>query len=111
MLDHIIGSLYSLNHYGVSHGAVRPNLIVIDEEGKFILVDRVLFANHTNLQLMSEIIEKKDNSKIFLAPEELATNNRRRTQKQENHSEKSDIFCLALVVLEMCTLEIGNKYY
>lgn len=48
MLDHIIGALYFLNHLEHKHEAVCPHNILIDEEGKFILIDAIVFELPTN---------------------------------------------------------------
>ena len=51
MLDHIVGALYFLHHYDIPYGAVRPELILLDREGKYILPDRELFVLKTNYQI------------------------------------------------------------
>lgn len=38
MVDHLVGALYFLDHYDVTHGAVRPETILLDREGKYLLV-------------------------------------------------------------------------
>ena len=43
MIDHIVGALYFLNHLEHKHEAVSTNNIMIDEEGKFILIDALVF--------------------------------------------------------------------
>lgn len=38
MVDHLVGALYFLDHYDIAHGAVRPETILLDREGKYLLV-------------------------------------------------------------------------
>lgn len=40
MIDHIIGAVFFLNHYEIEHSAIRSSNIIVDDEGKYILVDR-----------------------------------------------------------------------
>jgi len=48
MIDHLVGALYFLHHFNVPHGAVRQDSLVVDSEGKFILIDREIFTLKTN---------------------------------------------------------------
>lgn len=48
MIDHLIGALYFLHHYGFVHGAVRPECVLVDNEGKYVLADRDLLMQATN---------------------------------------------------------------
>jgi hypothetical protein len=43
MIDHLVGALYFLHHFNVPHGAVRIDSLLVDTEGKFILIDREIF--------------------------------------------------------------------
>ena len=40
MLDHVVGALYFLHHYEIPYEAVRPEVIFLDTEGKYLLPDR-----------------------------------------------------------------------
>lgn len=74
MIDHIIGALYFLHHFGHGHRAVRPSNILIDNEGKYILVDSKIFQLEDNYSKAITYIEHKkefteaeeDSGKIFL---------------------------------------------
>jgi len=48
MIDHLVGALYFLHHFNVPHGAVRLDSLLVDAEGKFILIDREIFSLKTN---------------------------------------------------------------
>jgi len=56
MIDHLIGALYFLQHYEIAHGAIRPEAILLDREGKYLLVERKLFHIKSNYQLALESI-------------------------------------------------------
>jgi serine/threonine protein kinase len=78
MIDHIIGAVYFLHHFDVAHSALRPQQILVDEDGRFVLVDREAFARKSNYQLALEFIEAKENGTSadaevlnYLAPEYL----------------------------------------
>ena len=60
MIDHVIGALYFLHHFDVSHGAVRPEMLLQDEEGRFVLVDRELFQRPTNYSTALEQISQEE---------------------------------------------------
>ncbi len=51
MIDHLIGALYFLHHFYGPHGAVRLETVLVDGEGKFILIDRELFSIKSNYEL------------------------------------------------------------
>jgi hypothetical protein len=51
MIDHVVGALYFLNHLEHKHESVCAENILIDEEGKFILVDSVVFELPTNYEI------------------------------------------------------------
>jgi hypothetical protein len=51
MMDHIIGAVYFLNHFESDHMAVRPDNILIDSEGKYILIDRKVMLTKTNYEV------------------------------------------------------------
>ena len=51
MIDHIIGAVYFLHHFDVPHSALRPQQLLVDEDGRFVLVDREAFARKSNYQL------------------------------------------------------------
>lgn len=44
MIDHIVGALYFLHHFGYPHQAINPSNILIDADGKYILVDPKIFG-------------------------------------------------------------------
>jgi hypothetical protein len=48
MIDHLVGALYFLNHFDVPHGAVRLESVLVDGEGKYVLVDKDLFGQKGN---------------------------------------------------------------
>lgn len=48
MIDHIIGALYFLNHFGISYSAIKPQYILIDSEGKYVLPDPRIFQLQSN---------------------------------------------------------------
>lgn len=56
MIDHIIGAVYFLHHFDVCHSALRPQQILVDDDGRFVLVDREAFARKSNYQLAIEFI-------------------------------------------------------
>ena len=51
MIDHLIGALYFLHHFYGPHGAVRLETVLVDGEGKFILIDREFFSIRSNYEL------------------------------------------------------------
>ena len=66
MIDHLVGALYFLHHYDIAHRAVRPECLLVDQEGKYLLADRQLFLLPTNYQIARDQVrncqEKKDSS-------------------------------------------------
>ncbi len=56
MIDHIIGAVYFLQHFDVPHSALRPQQLLVDEDGRFVLVDREAFARKSNYQLALEFL-------------------------------------------------------
>lgn len=40
MIDHLMGALYFLRHFGIEHGGIRPQSVLVDSEGKYLLTDR-----------------------------------------------------------------------
>lgn len=71
MIDHLVGALYFLHHYGITHGAMRPESILIDAEGKYVLADRDLFMNQTNYSkaLVCLKTSSRRHNLQFVAPE------------------------------------------
>lgn len=53
-IDYIIGALYFLNHVEHKHEAVCPENILVDESGKFSLIDATVFQLPTNYLLSME---------------------------------------------------------
>jgi hypothetical protein len=51
MIDHIIGAVYFLHHFDVPHSALRPQQVLVDEDGRFVLVDREVFVRKSNYEL------------------------------------------------------------
>ena len=51
MVDHVVGAVYFLHHISLQHNALRPENILVDEEGKYIVVDRELFRLKTTYSL------------------------------------------------------------
>lgn len=47
-IDHVAGSIYYLLHFEEEYGAVRPSNIMMDDDGKFLLVDRKTFRLESN---------------------------------------------------------------
>ena len=77
MVDHLIGALYFLHHFQLPHGAVRLEAVLLDDEGKYVLVDKELYPHPSNYELAVRFLaEQQDNNKQkaadngieFLAP-------------------------------------------
>jgi serine/threonine protein kinase len=72
LIDHITGAIYFLQHYDIPHGAIRPSCVLLDHEGKYLLVDRSLFLLPSNYHLaLSQSSEKSSaiEETWYLAPE------------------------------------------
>ena len=59
MIDHIIGAVYFLHHFDVAHSALRPQQILVDDDGRFVLVDREVFVRKSNYDLALELVTQK----------------------------------------------------
>ena len=60
MIDHVIGAVYFLHHFDVQHAALRPQQVLVDEDGRFVLVDREVFSRQSNYELALEFLEAKE---------------------------------------------------
>ena len=58
MVDHIIGAIYFLNHFEIDHNGIRPDNVLVDDEGKYVLLDREIFAKKTNYQRSLDIYDE-----------------------------------------------------
>ena len=58
MIDHVIGAVYFLHHFDVAHQAIRPENVLVDDEGRYVLVDRDIFQRKSNYELALEYLEK-----------------------------------------------------
>jgi hypothetical protein len=54
MIDHLIGAVYFLHHYQLPHGGVRPQHVVVDQEGRYVLVDAQIFGKLSNYEAALE---------------------------------------------------------
>lgn len=108
MIDHVVGALYFLNHFNHNHDAVRPEHILIDQEGKFVLADSAIFQLESiYLKALNEYVHDKKltpSSLKYLSPELLSHLKLKHAEPLEN-KEKSDIFNIGLIALEMCLLD------
>ncbi len=92
MIDHIIGAVYFLHHFDVAHSALRPQQVLVDEDGRFVLVDREAFARKSNYQMALEFIEAKNRGSSadaeilnYLAPEYLVNLKNNAEEPEVNH--------------------------
>lgn len=106
MIDHLVGALFFLHHYDIPHGATRPDCVLVDAEGKYLLVDKELFKRTTNYTEALTSLRKnnKQNQFQFIAPEWILDLNEG-CQSTFCDNEKSDIFCISLIALQMCLLD------
>ena len=44
MIDHLIGALFYLHHFDIVHAGVRDNVVLVNHEGKYMLIDREVFG-------------------------------------------------------------------
>lgn len=108
LLDHIIGALYFLNHFEHDHSAVRPEHILLDEEGKYLLVDCKMLQLPTNYERAKSCHRSSQHrSCTYLSPKEM-TALKTKELAPHHQPELSDVFAIGLVALEMATMEDLN---
>jgi hypothetical protein len=117
MIDHVIGALYFLNHLEHKHESVCSGNILIDDEGKFVLIDSIIFELDTNYQIaLMELLNKNlskahsgkrnhcSSGSAYLSPELLAHLKNKHLEHHES-SEKAEVFSVGLIALDMCLLD------
>lgn len=107
LIDHVAGSVYYLRHFDMEHGGLRPQNILVDEEGKFLLVDRQLFQLDSNYQQGL----KGQPGRHYMSPQEFKSLKELKPHPSRK-SELSEIFSIGLMALEMAVLgeSIANLY-
>lgn len=95
----VIDTLKKLEKFNIFHGNIRPETILIDDDGMVKLTDSVFMLKESSYQ--SYLIGKID--KFYVCPSTLQQLKLLNTNPKINH-EKNNVFCLGLSILEAMTL-------
>lgn len=89
-----------LENKGVSHGDLCPEIILLSEEGKFVLGDKLRYKARFPQNLIDRYIRNRN---LYVSPEVFDGIKKRDSRELENLiSYKSDVF-----VMGLCFLEVG----
>ena len=92
-----------LENKGVSHGDLSPDCILLSDEGKFILGDKLKYKAKFPQNLIDRYIRNRN---MYISPEIFTGIKKRDSRELENLiSYKNDVF-----ILGMCFLSAGNLF-
>lgn len=80
MIDNVAGSVYYLLKLEYEHGGIRPENVMIDEEGRYLLIDRGLFLLESNYQLGLKGLPDQ----VYMSPQEFKS-----LRERQQHPSKS----------------------
>lgn len=102
----VIDTLKKLETFKIFHGNIRPETIMIDDDGIVKLTDSVFMLKENSYQ--SYLFGKID--KFYICPSTLQQLRFLNTNPKINH-EKNNVFCLGLSILEAMTFCDINLIY
>ena len=102
----VIQTLQKLEEFNIFHGNIRPETILLDEEGIIKLTDSKFMLKESSYQ--SYLFGQYD--RFYLCPSMLQQLKFLNTNPKINY-QKSNVFCLGLTVLESMTLCDINLIY
>ena len=102
MVRGVCSALGYLQQRGIPHGDIEPSTVYYDTRSAlFKIYDRDLWAGRTS----SISCAVKGRKLPYLSPEAIVTMREGKTALLQDHAYKSDIFSLAMIVLEMASLK------
>jgi hypothetical protein len=90
---------------GFSHGFIRPELVLKDEKGQYVLADRLLEGSSVDAQIYC----RQSGFDMYCSP--VIWNNLHTTKQEEHNPYKDDAFAFGLVLLKAANKQAPKSIY